>query len=270
MIKVKNLKNDFETIVNVTIFPDKSSQVWKLPVELFADKPTFKITWFFESEAEVMHLLQLSILLHNNGEVVDLFIPFFPYARQDKVISNETTFAQSTIVNLLEIYFDCGITVFDLHNPTICSTSHIENIEPTKFIVKSLIASQADLICYPDAGAAKRYDNLINFVVAEKTRDQLTGKILGHQLLESKHSLEGKVVLVVDDLCDGGATFKSVAKMLFEAGAATVDLYVSHGVFSQGIPVIKAAGIRNIYTTNSYIGSSDMSKSLVTIYNVEE
>jgi ribose-phosphate pyrophosphokinase len=208
--------------------------------------------------------------LYNHGKVVELFIPYFPYARQDKVISNETTFAQHALVELLDIYFDCGINVFDLHNPSVCETHFVNNIAPTKYITKSLISSQADLICYPDAGAAKRYSGLIDFIVAEKVRDQSTGQILSHSLQETKHSLKNKRILIVDDLCDGGATFISVCKMLKEQGADRVDLYVSHGVFSKGAHVLRHAGIDRIYTTDSYIGSDQLSKNLVTIYKVEE
>jgi phosphoribosylpyrophosphate synthetase len=62
-----------------------------------------------------------------------------------------------------------------------------------------------------------------------------------------------------------------MAKMLIENGVKNVDLYVTHGVFSMGVHVLNHAGIRNIYTTDSYIGSSEMSKSsCATIYKVEE
>lgn len=271
MFKLKNLSNSTETVVTPTIFNDKTSQCWKLPENVLIRSSKFKIVWYFESEAEVIQLLQLSNLLHNTGEVVELFIPYFPYARQDKRISNESTFAQETILTLLETYFECGITVFDLHNPSICATRNVFNITPEKYIVKSMIDARTDLVCYPDAGASKRYGELADFIVSEKSRDQATGEILGHKLLESKHDLEGRTVMVVDDIADGSATFISMAKMLKEKGVANIDLYVSHGIFSKGLHIVKHAGIRNIYTTDSYIGSSEMTRSLITqIYKVEE
>jgi ribose-phosphate pyrophosphokinase len=275
LIKVTNLTNGHSCPnIKTNIFPDKTSQVWKLPQEVLGNihplspKYEYKITWHFESEAEIMHIFQLFDLLRITGKVVELFIPYFPYARQDKAISNETTFAQNSFFT--HVLAGHPVTVFDIHNPSICATNNIYNITPEKFIVKSMIDAKTDLICYPDKGAAKRYTELADFIVADKVRDQLTGKITGHELLESNHSLEGKTILVVDDLCDGGATFISVCKMLKEKGASNVDLYVSHGVFSNGVHVLKHAGIRNIYTTDSFIGSSQMSKSMCTIYNIAE
>jgi ribose-phosphate pyrophosphokinase len=277
MIKVKNLTNGHECPnIKPTIFPDKTSQVWKLPEEVLgsndplAPRSEYKVTWLFESEAEVIQLIQLSYLLYNHGKVVELFIPYFPYARQDKVISNETTFAQRAIIELLDIYFDCGINVFDLHNPSVCETHFVNNIAPEKFILKSLISSQADIVCYPDAGAAKRYNLPVASVVADKVRDQSTGQILGHSLQETKHDLKNKKVLIVDDLIDAGGTFISICKILKQAGAQEVNLYVSHGIFSKGVHILREAGINRIFTTNSFIGSDPLSKIMCTVYEVEE
>lgn len=108
-------------------------------------------------------------------------------------------------------------------------------------------------IVMPDEGARKRYDNLtrfpINFI---KERDLGTGRIIKHDLVEdgfyNKHIRSGvKNALIVDDLCDGGATFIGIADNLRSRGFERIGLAVPHGIFSKGkIP------LDNIYTTNSY------------------
>jgi ribose-phosphate pyrophosphokinase len=57
--------------------------------------------------------------------------------------------------------------------------------------------------------------------------------------------------LIVDDICDGGATFVALARKLREAGAIEVSLFVTHGIFSKGKDL---EGIDNIYTTGSFTG----------------
>jgi ribose-phosphate pyrophosphokinase len=275
MIKIKNLSNKTEHTLVPTIFPDKTSQVWKLPEELMIRSSKFKVIWHFESEAEIMHIFQLFGLLRTIGNVVELFIPYMPYARQDKDISNEATFAQYSFFRHVigGNSVSPTISVFDIHNPSVCEINNITNISPNKYIVKSMINSQADLICYPDAGASKRYGELADFVVADKTRDQLTGAITGHHLLESKHSIEGKTVLVVDDLGDGMGTFISIAKLLYAQGAKDVQVYISHGIFSKGVVLPTELGkISHYYTTDSFLPSQQMLKqhSNVTVYNLEE
>ena len=49
----------------------------------------------------------------------------------------------------------------------------------------------------------------------------------------------GRNCLIVDDICDGGGTFIPLAKKLKNAGAKTVTLYVTHGIFSKGLDPLK-------------------------------
>lgn len=273
MIKLK-LESGEEHIVVPTVFPDGTSQVWKLP-ENFYGAPAIHIVWYFESEAEFMQLIQIQYLLDYShaGIIKTLFIPFLPYGRQDKKISNDNTFALRPFFDFLTgNYRNTLITTLDAHNKEPIKNC-IDSRSPAKYILKSLIHSQADLVCYPDAGAKDRYNHLVPMdnVVADKVRDQSTGQITGHKLIDtgkvsSQDMIQGKTVLIVDDICDGGRTFTSMAKMLLESGAKNVDLYVTHGIFSQGYDVLKKAGIRNVYTTNSIIGNA---KYPVNIYKVE-
>lgn len=57
MIIVKNMNTGFTHEVKPTMFPDGTSQVWKLPHEQL--KGACLIVWHFENEAELIHLVQL-------------------------------------------------------------------------------------------------------------------------------------------------------------------------------------------------------------------
>ena len=57
--------------------------------------------------------------------------------------------------------------------------------------------------------------------------------------------------LIVDDLADGGRTFKLLATELKLQGARKVYLYVTHGQFHFGFEELKES-IDHIYCTNSY------------------
>ncbi len=105
----------------------------------------------------------------------------------------------------------------------------------------------------PDTGArdrAKRAANVLHVPVytAGKTRDFETGKLTGFHM-EDELPAEGKF-LIVDDICDGGGTFIGLAKAI-DVGPDRLDLWVSHGVFSQGLTELtKYFG--KIHTTDSY------------------
>jgi ribose-phosphate pyrophosphokinase len=238
-----------------TIFPDKTSQVWKLPEEVL-DQETASIVWEFESEAEFMHLAQLRYLVGKYATYINLYLPYLPYARQDKEVANDATFALEPFVDMLyKLDFD-EVAIFDAHNFNAVSYALPEavNVEPEIAINAAMKATKATTILYPDKGAYDRYNELINFpglcvVVAEKTRNQLTGEIVKTELTAPIYKTDR--VLIVDDLCDGGATFIKLMPLIKQA--EKVSLYVSHGIFSKGTQVLKDAGISRIFTKDGEV-----------------
>lgn len=263
MIKIQTLDRiaNVEYIVIPTIFPDNTSQVWKLPKEII-DSLNVKVTWNFEAERELIDLLSLRILLLEKCNI-HLHIPYLPYARQDKKIDNNSTFnldVFSTILNQGKFNL---VTSVDVHNVKTTNNliENFRNLTINNLIEKSLNYIPTDYIAYPDFGAHSRYKNINKSILFEKNRDQSTGKILGHRL-ESSEDLNrvniAKRILIVDDICDGGATFISIAKMLKEINPnLNIDLYVTHGIFSKGKKVLHDSGIENIYTTNSLLKNTD-------------
>ncbi len=58
--------------------------------------------------------------------------------------------------------------------------------------------------------------------------------------------------LVVDDICDGGGTFLGLAdKFWKQTSISTLDLYVTHGIFSKGVRELLRM-YHNVYSTDSY------------------
>lgn len=105
-----------------------------------------------------------------------------------------------------------------------------------------------DLIVYPDESAQKRFSYLDKkYIVCEKHRDQETGKILSHNIPNIDEST--KKVLLLDDLCDGGATFIAVNDVLPEYTKS--DLFIFHGVFSNNALSRLLQKFDNIIVTNS-------------------
>lgn len=233
-----------DTLVVPTIFPDKTSQVWKLPAGLIQRSNT--VRWEFEHEGEFMHLAQLREL---TGYGTTLDLPYLPYARQDKQVSNDATFALIPFLTLLNALDFAKVIVFDPHNPSVLRTylSRVTVIEPVREIDRAANESDAEVIVFPDEGASLRYGSLIvrpqRF--ATKVRDQSTGAITG---LSLQGEVRGLRTLIVDDLCDGGMTFIKLSEKLYAAGAAEVHLYVSHGLFTKGVQVLRDSGIHRIFT----------------------
>lgn len=239
------------TLIEPTIFPDKTSQVWKVPSDALTDFVS-RIVWTFEHEAEFMHLAQLVDLAHSKGNACELVLPYLPYARQDKAVANDQTFALHTFARLLASLKFRSVTLCDPHNakPIADALSSVGTVVWNKTYDAEALAAfeqcEADTLCLPDQGALVRYGHLHqrSRVVADKTRDQLTGAITGLAV----PPCPGGRVFIVDDICDGGATFIGLAKALRENGAADVFLFVSHGLFTRGLAPLFDAGISRIFT----------------------
>lgn len=240
------------TPVKPTIFPDKTSQVWHVdPSALYASSPSFVIVkWKFESEAEVMHLVQLKQLLDKCNKQTCLFIDYLPYARQDKGISNDVTFALYSLAHVLNSLNFVNVIITDPHSEVALKL--IERSAPSYPIptIQDVIQKTGStMIFYPDDGAVKKYQSIYSelnlpFITGWKRRDQKTGTI-------AKYAIEGDPLhqdtLIVDDLCDGGATFILAAKALLDAGAEKICLFTTHGIYSKGVGVLKEAGIHRIF-----------------------
>lgn len=254
--------------VKPTIFPDGTSQVWKLPEWVLTD-PKLYIEWHFEAEREIIDLLSLFTLLPLDTSVC-LSIPYLPYARQDKAVDNNATFNLTVLCDLLEGLACDEISTVDVHKPHYEGLT-FNNVPPTDFHKHVMRETDPDFIVFPDLGARNRYSqkvfNDLPIMIFRKERDQTTGELTSLKL-SYKDPLMPRIVtaevlsmiwpgaklLIVDDICDGGATFIAVAKYLRNViERPHISLCVTHGIFSKGRDHLLNNGIDAIYTTNSLL-----------------
>jgi ribose-phosphate pyrophosphokinase len=267
MIKVTTSYGD--TILKPTIFPDGTSQIWHIEnwQQLFCRD--FRITWYFESEREILDLYSFKALLAQPKELrhVSLHMPFLPYARQDKTVGNDLTFNLTVFAELINnLEFD-EVTAVDVHNPTKTQflIRNFKNVDVVGVHEKVIVDFAPLFVVFPDKGAFDRYGkklSYVNTIICDKTRDQFTGNITGLTLnygqgyrLDPNH---GDAYLIVDDICDGGATFIKVAETIRkECPKAHIGLFVTHGIFSKGRQHLLDNGIDKIYTTDSLLRNTD-------------
>lgn len=264
MIQIKNITTGEMFDVSPTKFPDGTSQVWKLQIDKLQNSMV-DIVWYFEQEAELIWVNQLIVLLNQQGiRIRQLYIPYLPYGRQDKEVSNETTFAKTVFLEMLLTEMVGDVTTLDAHS----RHAKVMSYSSYRYIKKAMDEFQPDLVVFPDKGASFRYSNIVgdNFLVLDKTRDQLTGEITGlefNDVVKAMYHLESVKtntvrILIVDDICDGGATFNNASiflhAVLNKTGRkAKIGLYVTHGIFSKGYEKMIDSGISEFYTTQSLL-----------------
>jgi ribose-phosphate pyrophosphokinase len=237
--------------VTPTLFPDGTSQIWhEEQIQI-----NNRIDWIFEREEELFHIAQLKNLIDvvNHGKknkYCSLQMDYLPYARQDKPITNTTTFALRTFAAILNMLGFDVINVQDPHSDLARQLIHnLQEFYPVTQVINCFECVRADIVCYPDEGAVVKYNVRypFNYIHGVKIRNQRTGRIISYKILKCTH-IRDRNVLIVDDICDGGATFTLLSKALYKKGAKEVHLFVSHGLFTKGIEVLKDAGILRIFT----------------------
>lgn len=234
--------------INITHFPDGTTQVWKLPDVILHEADSAKYDWWFESEAEIMHLAQAKALTSAHGLQSTLEIHYLPYGRQDKEVSNISTFALHPFAEILNLLKFGRVIIHDPHSAEALKLiNRSEAVYPTRMLEVAKFSTWADVVCYPDEGAREKYTKIYgyDYVHGEKTRDQLSGEITGYKF---HGDVVGKKILIVDDIADGGKTFIFLANELKKAGATEISLFVTHGLFTKGLTPLFESGIMRIFS----------------------
>ena len=199
---------------------------------------------------------------HHWGSV-DLILPYFPGARQDKLYARHQGDQLFTARSIAKIINNTegikSIKILDPHSSVV--QSHLAThaglreikILPAPFVLGKYWESGMQMmfdknyagIITPDKGATERakqvaeYLEIDRILHCEKKRDPLTGKLIGFEV-EDPVWYGNDPYLVVDDICDGGGTFVGIADEYRRLGyISNLDLFVSHGIFSQGTSALK-------------------------------
>ena len=221
---------------------------------IHSKKPT--ITGSILSSDNLMELLQLNDALIRAGyKEIHLVMFYCAYSRQDRICNDGESFSLKVFTQLINSCNFASVTTWDNHSDV--STALINNC--TNIHVKDLIEpvsnNEYDYLVSPDAGANKKVFALsqstkIPMVRADKIRDTATGNIIDTQVYTTKEQIEGKRLLIVDDICAGGRTFKELAQKLKSIANCDIDLYVTHGFFNNSVDVIDSlvdSGISDIH-----------------------
>jgi len=207
-----------------------------------------------------------------------LELPWLPYARQDRHMQPGDSFALKVFARQLnQLGFD-KVWVLDPHSEAAAAIDNLVVIPQERCLLQSetlaaaLRSGELQLVA-PDAGALKKIHAVAQAVGAQefatltKQRNVATGELTGFRLVEG--NVKGSAVLIVDDLCDAGGTFIGSAQVLREAGARSVSLYVTHGVFSKGVENLLNHGIDRIYTTTS-LSHAEIASQRVEVIDINK
>lgn len=211
----------------------------------------------------LMELLQLveAIRYADRDCNIELLMPYCAYSRQDRRCNPGESFSLKIFTDLINSCNFSKVTTYDNHSDVStalinnCANKHVADM---LYFGKELIDfANYNFLISPDAGANKKvFDCSKRFnlpmIRADKQRDTTTGAITHTEVFATAEQLDGATVLIVDDICAGGRTFAELAKAVkLIQPNCTINLFVTHGFFSNGFNAMKEAGISKFITTNS-------------------
>jgi ribose-phosphate pyrophosphokinase len=222
----------------------------------------------------LMELILATDALRRQGvQWIELFLPYLPYSRQDRVCEQGDSFSLKTICQILSCVVQYNqITTFDNHSNVaevlLDNLVNIPNHQEVFNFMDEMVLSDVILIA-PDQGASKKAQELFDADDNDRIKDVvfcIKKRTKGGNVeigLPVK-GLKKEVCLVVDDICDGGRTFTALAKKLQISKTHSNYLFVSHGIFSAGLANLYKY-YKHIGTTNSYIDNYAMSVKKINL-----
>lgn len=243
--------------------------------------PASNVTLLFryQGDASVIQLLLLTDALKRAGAAnIDLLMPYFPGARQDRVCNPGEPLSVKVYASLINAQQFSSVTVFDPHSDVTAALLNKARVVKNHAFVRDIVNSLGHDITLisPDAGANKKIFELAAFlggvpvVRADKIRDVRDGKIIASEVFAD--SLQGATCVIIDDICAGGRTFIELAKKLKEKGAEKIVLLVSHYEGTANEDALRQSGIGKVYCTDSLAvnGSEFVSVTAVTPFLIAQ
>ena len=211
---------------------------------------------------------------------INVIMPMLYEGRQHKRSSRESLDCAMALQELTVLGVE-NIITFDAHDQRVQNSiphKSFENVMPTYQMIKALVRAENDLqidpdhlmVISPDEGAMHRCIYFatqlgVNLGMFYKRRDYtrvVNGRnpIVAHQYLGD--SVEGKDIIIVDDMISSGESMLEVAKRLKELKAKRIFVCTTFGLFCNGLDVFdkahKEGVFEKVFTTNGVYQSQEL------------
>ncbi len=184
---------------------------------------------------------------------INVIMPFLYEGRQHRRASRESLDCALALQELIDMGVE-NIITFDAHDPRVQNaipSKGFETVQPTYQFIKHLLLNELDLqidadhmmVISPDEGGMTRaiyFANVLGLDIGMfyKRRDYTHvidghNPVVTHEFLGS--SVEGKDVLIIDDMISSGESMLDVAKQLKDRKARKVFICATFGLFTNGL-----------------------------------
>lgn len=240
---------------------------------------------------DVMRIaLAVDALRESGVQTIKLYMPFVPYARQDRRVMAGEPLSIKVFATLLNSLKLDEVIIVDPHSDVTPALIDNVSVIPQEVVAMQAVRNVVHLsnwsgvtghdatvaIVAPDLGAAKKIKKLqellaqfgypVDVIQGDKRRDPKSGKITGFRVVDGDPSLY-EHLLMVDDICDGGGTFIGLAEELRKTACPPISLYTTHGIYSKGLDPLRPVFYNVISSDSLGTVPNDARKYTVPVEN---
>lgn len=209
------------------------------------------------------NLLELLIMVdaakRASARKVTAVMPYFGYARQDRKDQPRVSITAKLIANLIAVAGADRVITMDLHAPQIqgffdIPVDHLySSAVYTSFFLKKKIPKLT--VVSPDVGGIKMARAFAKRLAGDLVLiDKRRPKPNSTEVMNVIGNVEGRNILIVDDMIDTGGTFCSAVEALKDAGANKIYGACTHPLLSgKASERINASSVSRVYVTDTLI-----------------
>ena len=213
----------------------------------------------YPANDNIMELLVcLDALRRGSARRVTAVLPYYGYARQDRKSGPRTPISAKLLANLITSAGADRILTIDLHAAQIQGFFDIpaDNLYSAPVFKTDIISrynSNELVVVSPDVGGVIRARAIASRIEADLAIiDKRRPRAGISEVMNIIGDVSGRHCIMVDDIVDSGGTLCNAAQALIDAGAITVDAYVTHGVLSGGaVSRVASSPLSSLVTTDS-------------------
>lgn len=212
-------------------------------------------------------LIIIDALKRASAKTVNAIIPYYGYSRQDRKDKPRVPITAKLVANMLESAGVSTVLTFDLHADQIQGFFNVpvDNLHGRPLLIEAFNQQGINnpIVVAPDAGSVKITRDYaaylgIDFAVFDKIRISVNEV----EVVTVIGNVEGKDVLLADDMSSTAGTLVSAAKACHEKGAKRIFSAITHGLFVGGaVEKIEASPIEAMFVCNTIAWTNRLSGS---------
>ncbi|MBR5700668.1 MAG: ribose-phosphate pyrophosphokinase [Bacteroidales bacterium] len=214
-------------------------------------------------------LLSIDAAKRASADKVLAVLPYYGWARQDRKDKPRVSIGAKVVANLLKVVGTDGLITCDLHADQIQGFFDfpVNHLYASNDFLDTLLKLQRKYrsnfsIAAPDMGGAKRANIYARHlhcpvVICHKTRSRANQV----DRIQPIGEVEGRDIVIVDDIIDTAGTLTEAANELMKRGAKSVRAFATHAVLSgPAYERIDASALEEVYVTDTIPLSTDPEK----------